>query len=197
MSGLAHVLARAASTYADLVDAALPGRAGDPDERPAADPTRKPAPGDLGVMEHRHQLRTLLRWWVDAVRDPDEHTRLGDDVPGMARYLAAHEHAMAPEDSRVLFGRVRGWLATSAAIMGDSTSAPIDLTADQLDQQVRVADAARILGCTVRTVQRRVPADQRPGGMVRLGDAVRCELCDLPADQCAHTVRVSVTDVGR
>lgn len=191
MTGLARQLALAATVYADLVDAALPGR-GDPNDRPAPDPTRKPAPGNLGVMDHRHSLLTLLRWWVDAVRDPDEPTRLGDDVPGMARYLAAHESAMAAEDSQLLYGRVRGWLATSAAIMGDSTSAPIDLTTDQLDQRVRVADAARLLGCTVRTIQRRVPPAQRQGGMVRLGDAARCDLCDLPAGQCAHTVRVSV-----
>lgn len=193
MTGLARHLALAATVYADLVDAALPGR-GDPNDRPAPDPTRKPAPGNLGVMDHRHNLRTLLRWWVDAVRDPyDEQTRLGDDVPGMARYLAAHEPDMAPEDAKLLYGRVRGWLATSAAIMGGSISAPIDLTTDQLDQRVRVADAARLLGCTVRTIQRRVPADQRPGGMVRLEDALpRCEHCDLPAGQCAHTVRVEV-----
>ena len=192
MSGLAHLLARAASTYDDLVDAALPGSGGDPDERPAPDPTRKPAPGNLGVMEHRHDLVRALRWWVDAVRDPGEHTRVGHDVAAMARWLAAHEHVMAPEDACTLYGRVRGWLATSGAIMGESTSAPIDLTTAQLDQRVRVADAARILGCTVRTVQRRVPADQRPGGMVRLGDVVRCELCDLPTGQCPHTVRVAV-----
>lgn len=192
MTGLARQLATAAAVHADLVDAALPGRAGDPEERPAPDPTRKPAPGNLGVMDHRHELVRLLRWWVDAVRDPGEWTQVGHDVAAMARWLAAHEHVMAPEDARTLYGRVRGWLATSAAIMGVSTSAPIDLTTAQLDQRVRVADAARILGCTVRTVQRRVPADQRPGGMVRLGDVVRCEHCDLPSGQCPHSVRVAV-----
>lgn len=192
MTGLARQLATAAAVHADLVDAALPGSGGDPDERPTPDPTRKPAPGNLGVMEHRHELVRLLRWWVDAVRDPGEWTQVGHDVAAMCRWLAAHEHVMAPEDARTLYGRVRGWLATSAAIMGESSSAPIDLTTAQLEQRVRVADAARILGCTVRTVQRRVPADARPGGMVRLGDAVRCELCDLPTGQCPHTVRVAV-----
>lgn len=193
MTGLAHQLATAAAVHADLLDAALPGGGGDPDERPAPDPTRKPAPGDLGVMDHRHRLVQLLRWWVDAVRDPDERTRLGDDVPGMARWLAAHETAMAPEDAGTLYGHVRGWLHTASRIMGEPDSRPIELTAAQLAQRVRVADAARILGCTVRTVQRRVPADQRPGGMVRLEDALpRCEHCDLPAGQCAHTVRVEV-----
>lgn len=192
MTGLQRQLAAAAAVHADLVDAALPGGGGDPDERPAPDPTRKPAPGNLGVMEHRHALVSLLRWWVDAVRDPGERTQVGHDVSMMARWLAAHEDVMAPEDTARLFGQVRGWLHTSAGIMGESTSAPIDLTTAQLDQRVRVADAARILGCTVRTVQRRVPADQRPGGMVRLGDVVRCELCDLPEGQCAHTVRVTL-----
>lgn len=192
MTGLARQLATAAAVYADLVDAALPGSGGDPNDRPAPDPTRKPAPGNLGVMDHRHRLLTLLRWWVDAVRDPDERTRLADDVPGMARYLAAHEADMAPEDARKLYGHLTGWLIQSARMTGEPDSRPIDLTPAQLDQRVRVADAARLLGCTVRTVQRRVPAEQRPGGMVRLGDVARCEQCDLPTGQCPHTVRVAV-----
>jgi len=193
VTGLARQLATAAAVHADLVDAALPGNAGDPNDRPAPDPTRKPAPGNLTVMEHRHRLVRLLRWWVDAVHERGERVpRMGHDVARMARWLAAHEDVMAPEDAARLFGQLRGWLHTSSGMMGEQTSAPISLRDDQLDQRVRVADAARLLGCTVRTIQRRVPADQRPGGMVRLGDAARCDHCDLPVGQCAHTVRVEV-----
>lgn len=192
MTSLPDLLARAASVHADLIDAALPGRAGDPDERPAVDPTRKPAPGDLGVMEHRHQLVRGLRWWVDAVRDPGERTQVGHDVALMARWLAGQVHVMAAEDRAELDANLSAWLGKAAGIMGASTSPPIDLTTDQMDQRVRVADAARLLGCTVRTVQRRVPADQRPGGMVLLREVWRCVQCDLRHGECPHTVRVGV-----
>lgn len=192
MTGLGRLLASAASVYDDLVDAALPGNAGDPNDRPAPDPTRKPAPGNLGVMEHRHQLVRGLRWWVDAVRDPGEHTQVGHDVALMARWLAAHVDVMDQTDAADLETHLRRWLGKAAGIMGTPDSAPVVLEGVQLDARVRVADAARILGCTVRTVQRRVPADQRAGGMVRLGDVARCEPCDLPVGQCAHSVRVTV-----
>lgn len=192
MTALPRLLASVAAVYDDLLDASLPGRGGDPDERPAPDPTHKPAPGDLGVMEHRHKLVRGLRWWVDAVRDPGEHTQVGHDVTLMARWLAAHVNVMAPEDRAELASNLSAWLGKSAGIMGAPVSAPIALEDAQLDQRVRVADAARLLGCTVRTVQRRVPADQRQGGMVLLRDVVRCDLCDLPDGTCPHSVRVSV-----
>ena len=189
MSNLRHLLAQCAETYDDLVDASLPGR-GDPDERPAADPTRKPAPGSLSVIDHRHQLVRGLRWWVDAVRDPGEPTRLGGDVRAMCAYLAGHLEVMAPEDRAELAGNLSAWLNRAAAFMGEPTRPPQPLPLEALAPgvaPVRVADAAALLGCTVRTVQRRVPADQRPGGMVLLRDAWRCDLCDLPHGQCAHT----------
>lgn len=193
MTGLQRRLASAASVYDDLLEASLPGRSGEPSGS-TPDPRDKPVPGSLSVLDHRHDLVRLLRWWVDAVHEHGERTaRMGSDVPAMARYLAAHVHVMADEDAGTLYGRLGGWLVRAAGMMGEPTSAPIVLEGAQLDQRVRVADAARLLGCTVRTVQRRVPADQRQDGMVRLLDAVpRCELCDLPEGQCPHTVRVTV-----
>lgn len=150
MTGLPELLARAASVHADLIDAALPGRAGDPDERPAVDPTRKPAPGDLGVMEHRHQLVRGLRWWVDAVRDPGEHTQVGHDVALMARWLAGHVHVMAAEDRAELDANLSAWLVKAAGIMGaPNTPRSAEGSAEALAER---------LGVPVRTVQARLEA---------------------------------------
>lgn len=172
MTGLARQLATAAAVHADLVDAALPGSGGDPDERPSPDPTRKPAPGNLGVMDHRHRLVSLLRWWVDAVRDPGEHTRVGQDVARMARWLAAHEDVMAPEDAARLFGQVRGWLHTSSRMMGepDSEPTPLHLSEQALDQVVPQSVAAKALGVPVSTIWRRAGGI---GGHVRIRDVMR------------------------
>ena len=185
MTPLQRQLATAASVYADLVDAALPGNAGDPNDRPAPDPTRKPAPGNLGVMEHRHELVRGLRWWVDAVRDPGEHTQVGHDVTLMARWLAEHVDVMDETDARDLEAHLRRWLGKAAGIMGSPDSPPISLPVEAMDRVVSQRVAAEALGVPVSTVWRRAG---RQGGDVRLSDVAGplCERCDLPAAWCEH-----------
>lgn len=182
MNALQRDLQLAASVYADLIDASLPGR-GDPEERSAPDPTRKPAPGDLGVMEHRHSLVRLLRWWVDAVRDPDELTRIGDDVTRMCGWLAAHEVHLALEDHERLYMQLREWLDRAMGIMGSPESPPAVLPVGAWDRVVPQSVAAQALGVPVSTIWRR---NNRRGGLVRLGDVSgpRC-LHDLLPSQCA------------
>jgi len=185
VSTLQRLLASVASVYDDLLDASLPGSGGDPDERPAPDPTRKPAPGDLGVLEHRHKLVRGLRWWVDAVHERGERVpRMGQDVALMASYLSAREEVMAPEDQDALEGHLRSWLVKSARIMGEPDRPPAPLPVEAWDRVVPQSLAAQALGVSVSTVWRR--AGSR-GGAVRLGDVTgpRCELHDLLSGQCA------------
>lgn len=184
MTGLQRRLASAAAVYADLLDASLPGAGGDPDERPAPDPTRKPAPGNLSVLDHRHELVRLLRWWVDAVHEHGERTvRMGSDVPTMARYLAANVHVMADEDAGTLYGRLGGWLDKAARFMGEPDSPPIQLDAAAYARTVPQAVAAQALGVPVSTIWRR---NGGRGGPVVLADvAKRCGLHDMLAGQCA------------
>lgn len=187
MKQLETLLGQVASVYADLVDASLPGRSGEPSDS-APDPLCKPAPGNLSVMDHRHKLVRGLRWWVDAVQD-SSGARVGESVPAMVRVIHAHLPVMADEDRAELARNLGDWLHAAWPYLGDP-GAPVqlDLPAEAYLQRVRVADAAAILGCTVRTIQRRVPADRRQGGMVVLGEAAdRCEHCELIVGQCAHT----------
>ena len=184
MTGLQRRLATAAAVYGDLLDASLPGRSGEPSSA-SRDPRDKPVPGSLTVLDHRHELVRLLRWWVDAVHEHGERTaRMGDDVPAMARYLAAHVHVMADEDAGSLYGRLGGWLARSAGMMGEPDSPPIVLQPAAWDRVVPQSVAAQALGVQVSTVWRR---NGSRGGPVRLGDVTgpRCEQHDLLVGQCA------------
>lgn len=181
---LGEALSAVAVAYADLEDALIPGRSGEPAGSP--DPTNRPAPGNVQVMEHRHKLVRGLRWWVDALRDGD--TRVGQDVDLMCRWLWENRGVLEPEDAAELLGNLTEWLRGAWGFMGHPDPARVEVAPAVLDQRVRVADAARMLGCSVRTVQRRVPVEQRAGGLVLLREAWRCELCDLRHGECAHTV---------
>lgn len=184
-----RLLARVPGVYDDLVDAAVPSRSGEPPE--TTDPREKPTPGNLSVMELRHKLVRGLRWWVDAVREQGQHTQVGHDVRKMAEWLAGNLSVMADEDRAELRANLSDWLSEAWCFMGDPEPAKRPLPLEALEAHrapVRVADAAALLGCTVRTIQRRVPAERRPGGMVLLADAVeRCGHCELPVGTCDHT----------
>lgn len=188
---LEQTLRQVPGVYLDLEDALVPGRSGEPSGAP--DPIHRPAPANLNVAEHRHKLRRGLRWWVDAVHPKEGAVpRVGEDVALMCGALLAAAASMEDEDRATLHNNLRSWLVKAHGFMGDSGPVAVGLPAAAWDQRVRVADAARILGCTVRTIRRRVPAEQRGGGLVLLREAWRCDLCELPHGECAHTRSVTV-----
>lgn len=205
MTDLTELLDRCVDVHADLAEVAagvksIAGRDGMPRGH---DPLNQSPPGDLSAIEHRHLLLRGLRWWV--AREGGEHTRVGQDVAAMARYLADHVHVMTPNDRTELASNLTRWLRRAYRFLGDTRpNRPIPREAlGAKVAPIRVADAAALLGCTVRTIRRRVPPELRPGGMVRLRDAVgrcrdcgqpvglcdhtRCQLCDLILGQCSHT----------
>lgn len=193
---LTHRLHQVALVYDDLADAAAGMRSaagGDGMPRGGRDPRDRPAPGNLEAMEHRHKLLRGLRWWVDAVREGgSRHRRMGDSPRNMCAFLYSQLDAMAPEDRAELDANLADWLAGAYPLLGDVDPAPtkatVPLPVEAYSQRMRVADAAAVLGCTVRTIQRRVPADRRAGGMVVLGDAARaCRECGQPEGLCEHT----------
>lgn len=202
MSELQRLLRTIPGLYEELEDGSLPMRTGEVSDRPK-DPREKPAPGRLPVIDHRHELVRGLRWWVDAVRENGERTpRMGDNVFRMCAWLHSHVDVMAAEDRAELLSNLSGWVRTAWRMM-DRAEDPKDpdglgfmLPPEAYDRVVRVKDAAELLGCTVRTIQRRVPAARRPGGMVQLGMAApRCGHCDLIVGQCDHTRVRTVTVV--
>lgn len=195
---LTELLRLIPSVYADLESALIPGKGVSDDSGVrSSDPLHRPATANLDVIDHRHLLLRGLRWWCDAV-DPDlERTYvIGNDVGRMCDYLLRWGHVMADEDRDEMQQQLGDWWAKAGAMQqvpadGMDVWAYLstrDLPAGAEEQRLRVADAARVLGCTVRTIQRRVPAGAREGGMVRLGDAIpRCDRCDLIVGQCEHT----------
>lgn len=167
--------------YGDLVTASLPGRSGEPSDR-SPDPREKPTPGNLSVIEHRHLLLRGLRWWVDVV-DADNPRPVGDSPAMMCAVLLGHLHLLTLEDQDTLRDNLEDWLSGAYPFMGKPepvtrTTLPIEA----LDAIVPVHVAAKVLGVSVRTVQRRAP--DRTAGQVRLRDVA--ELCrhELLAGHC-------------
>jgi hypothetical protein len=199
VSELERLLRTLPGLYEELEDGTRPLRTGDEVARGGRDPRDKPAPGRLEVMDHRHELVRGLRWWVDAVRERGTRTpRMGDNVFRMCAWLFNHLDVMADEDRDEMLANLGAWQRRAWRMMDlpDDRKDPLGfmLPPEAFDRVVQVKTAAEVLGCTVRTIQRRVPADRRPGGMVRLGDAApRCELCDLIVGQCEHTRVRTVT----
>lgn len=199
-TALHRLLTAVPAVYETLGEALVPGGGGlAADDMPRApkDPLQRPAPANLDVTDHRHELVRGLRWWVDAVRERGEHTRVGHSVTLMCAWLLGNLGAMAPEDHTELADNLRTWLGKAGGYQHLGAGEDMDvwsylsersLPAGAEHQRMRVADAAKVLGCTVRTIQRRVPAEAREGGLVRLGDAIpRCTHCDLIVGQCEHT----------
>jgi hypothetical protein len=142
------------------------------------------------VTEHRHKLLRGLRWWVDAVVDPDERrfvVGLGDSPARMCALLLANVGGMADEDQDTLRENLWEWVGEAMPMVG-KVSAPVPaLPREALDQRVPVHVAAKALGVSVSTVKRRTP-DTREAGTVLLREAAGplCVLHDLPPAWCAH-----------
>lgn len=189
---LERLLERVPQVYAALGEAqVLPG-AGDPEERPAKDPTYKPAPGRPDVIEHRHELLRGLRWWVDAVavdHRPGSYP-VGNSVAHMCALILHNVPHMAPEDKVELAANLDAWLVKAWPYVGRmEPHTRQSLPLEAVDAILPVHAAAKLLGVSVRTVQRRA---ERTDGLVRLGDVMRCDH-GLPQGQCHYCERTTHT----
>lgn len=186
---LSELLHRAPGVWSDLEHAHVVRVGDSPEVRAPSDP-RTSTPGNLSVIEHRHDLVKTLRWWVDAVRDPDADTvPVGDSVARMCLFLVAHLPHMAPGDAGTLRDHLTWWIRSAWRLMD-----PAPLTAaERLEwklppatpqQIIPVHVAAQILNVSPRTIQRRVKPEDRPNGKVKLEDAL------IKEDLCAHDLWV-------
>lgn len=189
MTPLERCLRQIPGVYAELEQALVPGRSGEPSGAP--DPIHRPAPANLSVTDHRHKLVRGLRWWVDALHGAGSDARVGHSVPLMCLWLHQNRAALEAEDAETLTRNLQVWLAGAWEFMGDPTpTAAPQIPLEAYGQTVSQAVAARALGVSVSTVWRRAGR----GGPVVLGEvarSARCEVCDLIEGQCPHT-RVTV-----
>lgn len=189
MSRLGRLLREIPGVYDDLGHALIPARSSEPPDH-SPDPRNRPAPARLDAVEHRHQLVRGLRWWVDAIKDRDEQTRVGESVLAMCAWLNARKALLEPEDAATLAGNLRSWLVKAAGIAGDKPAydEPVTLPVEAWGRVVSQRVAAEALGVPVSTIWRR--AGKR-GGPVKLADVAgptaRCGACDLIVGQCPHT----------
>lgn len=194
MSGLSRLLRTAAELHGTLEDQLAPGAGRGGGEKVSGGTSGSAPPARLDVIAHRDRLRRRLAWWVDAVADRDERLPR-PTVRSMAAWLTLQLPVMADEDHRLLGTQLEGWLRVSYRILGDRDALEDRaLPPDAWDRQVPVHEAARILGVTARTVQRRAA---RRDGLVRLGDAhrppvPRCPHTDLEQQACDHCLRARV-----
>lgn len=177
MLTLTDLLARIPAVYEDLTDAHRV-RMGTGEKVSGGDKDR--TPGNLSVMEHRHKLPRILWWWVDAIHDGEEVKPSSSDVRSMCGWLSARVRVMDAEDASEFRGELYGWRDQAYRLIdptppekGELRTLPVET----VEAYVPVHEAAKLLGCTVRTIQRRAP---RAGGTVRLGDAL------TESDLCTH-----------
>lgn len=193
-------MVRVPAVYAELGEALLPARWGEPPDS-SPDPRHRPPPARLEVTEHRHLLLKGLRWWVDAVQDVTvvgKGRTVGESVPRMCATLLHYLPNMAAEDQETLQANLWEWVGGAMPLVGKVPAPVAPLPVEALDRVVPVHVAAEALGVSVSTVQRRSPG--RVGGRVKLSEVAGplCELSDLPAAWCgqcpsgAHRLR-SVT----
>lgn len=178
---LTSLLSQIPGLYEDLEDAALPVRTGEPSDW-SKDPREKPAPGRLGVIDHRHKLVRSLRWWVDALRSSadDSQTRVGHDVSAMCDWLQANQGLLVAEDRGELRATLAEWCAWSWRLVDPAPPAKgeVWLPPEAAEQLVPQKTAAELLGCPVSTVWRR---NGKRGGPVRVVDVL-----DAERDRCIH-----------
>jgi hypothetical protein len=183
---LADLLAKVPAVYDQLEDAMVPG-GGSGDGMPTGPRSVHPnAPARLDVIDHRHQLLRGLRWWVDAVDDGASPLPVGESVARMCAWLIANLHHMADDDLMELRENLWEWVGDAMPMVGKVEAPKVPaLPLEALDRVVPVHVAAKALGVSVDTVQRRAT---REAGMVKLSDAAGplCPQSDLPAAWCAH-----------
>lgn len=187
VSSLRDVLLSLPRVYGMMGDALVPGRSGEPPVS-SPDPKHRPAPANLTAVDHRHQLLRGLRWWSDAVGTEGAGTHLGDSPAHMCAWLLAHLDVMDPDDRTEMKANLSDWLEKALGMVGGPVPEPEpfirvrQLPAGAEDSVVSVAVAAKVLGVSVRTVQRRAP--HRFAGQVRLGDVM--ERCKHDLTSCAE-----------
>lgn len=179
MRNLTYLLQQVCETYEDLEDALVPSGSHPLSGEGGGGGGTKvdaPLPVDVAVVEHRHKLVRGLRWYCASV------TRSGDPVETVPAMAAALLAAPVIPEADQLATDLRAWLARSYRFLGaaEPRSTPLVLPDGAGDHRVRVADAARLLACSVRTIQRRVPAEHRSDGTLELWRALPdCPRCDL------------------
>lgn len=143
--------------WADLEHALVPGRSSEPPD--SVNPLNKPAPARLDVAEHRVLLLRGLRWWVDAVMDPDDMRRLPEGTSTsparLCALLLAHLEVMSAEDRDELREQLADWLWDAYPFMGKPEPAPVRLPDGAMDELVPLGVAAKVLGLSLSTIRRR------------------------------------------
>lgn len=184
---LTELLQRVPGVYDDLQHAHAV-KVGEPSEQIAhADPESSP-PGKLAVIEHRHKLVRVLRWWVDAVRDPDDKTPpVGESVGRMVLFLTTHLERMAAEDRTELRNELGDWRRHAWKLMDPAPMTAEErlgwmLPPDTPQQIVPVHVAAKLLGVTTQTIRNRSP--RKTTGKVKVEDVLTKE------DLCVHDLWV-------
>lgn len=184
MTTLRAALELVPRVYADLGTAMVPGgsSAVDGERVSGGGQTEAPAPARLEVAEHRHLLLRGLRWWVDVI-DPDTPLPVGDSPTRMCAVILANLDALAPEDHTALAENLTDWLHGAYPFMGKPEPVTrATLPPEALDAVVPVHVAAKVLGVSLRTIQRRAPG--RTAGTVRLRDVATLCRHELIAGHC-------------
>lgn len=163
-------------------------------------------------MEHRHVMVRGLRHWcaVVAWAAKVDTPMVGESIERACAWLEAYAPDLSPDDQRQLRHDLRVWLDRAWSMLDQAPpekgAHPWErLPMGAWEQTVTVKTAAEVLGCTVRTIRRRVAAEDRAGGRLLLRDALgrcgdcgqpygmcdhtRCEHCGLILGQCAHAAR--------
>lgn len=200
---------RVAETHADLADALVPGTTGGHAERVSGGGRGddRPAPANLQVIEHRHQLLAGLRYWLARTEQPPwapAPTGCGTNPALAAQTLCERLDRMSDDDVTELSDNLGAWLHR-ARVLTDTPAlrGTIPLGACPNRDELDTADAVWTCPGTVHAM---LPMDRRAPVYVRCHECgTRWEVAELPqaADQlvsvhvAAELAGVSVRTVQR